>query len=77
MMMMMLLLKSWHYNLSVKSFKGMLQIQHNAFGKVDSGGGLLRVGVLSSGVEPEGLVVNHRQSQHHLFGFQMRPDDRS
>lgn len=70
-------MKSWHFNLSVKSFKGMLQIHHNAFGKVDGSGGLLRVGVLSSGVEPEGFVVNHGQSQHHLFGFQTRPDGRS
>lgn len=54
----------------------MLKIHQNAFGKVDGGGGLLWVGVLLSGVEPEGFVVNHGQGQRHLFGFQVRPDDR-
>lgn len=44
---------------------------------VDGGGGLLRVGVPSSGVEPERFEMNHRQGQHHLFGLQIRPDSRS
>lgn len=51
----MLLNKSWHYNSFVLSCKRMLKIHHNAFGGVDAGGGLLRVGVPSSVVEPEGF----------------------
>lgn len=56
----------------------MLKVHHNAFGRVvDAGGERLRVGVPSSGVEPEGSEMNHGQGQRHLFGFQMRPDGRS
>lgn len=49
----------------------------NTFGLVEAGGGVLLVGLPSSGVEPKGLEMNHGEGQIHRFGFQMRTDSQS
>lgn len=57
--------------------KKRLRIQPISVGLVEAGGGVLLVGLPSSGAEPEGLEMNHGEGQLHSFGLQMRPDGRS
>lgn len=71
------LIKAGTVTYLLRAANGCLKFAIMLLGGVDTGGGLLRVGVPSSGGEPEGFEVHQGQGQRHLFGFRMRPDGRS